>query len=113
MSSSLALSAVSAAEARPSGFAAGFAAGRAEQAASRTAKTACEHAFRARPEACVCVDWPNIFPVPILRIDHVQLAMPAGAEAEPRAFYAGLLGIPESAKPSRNCCSAWSAPRSR
>jgi catechol 2,3-dioxygenase-like lactoylglutathione lyase family enzyme len=26
--------------------------------------------------------------------------MPAGAEAEARAFYAGLLGIPESAKPA-------------
>ena len=32
-------------------------------------------------------------------IDHVQLAMPAGREDEARAFYAGLLGIPERAKP--------------
>jgi catechol 2,3-dioxygenase-like lactoylglutathione lyase family enzyme len=35
----------------------------------------------------------------ILAIEHVQLAMPAGREAEARAFYAGLLGIPEVAKP--------------
>lgn len=32
-------------------------------------------------------------------IDHVQLAMPAGRESEARAFYGGLLGIPEKAKP--------------
>jgi catechol 2,3-dioxygenase-like lactoylglutathione lyase family enzyme len=31
--------------------------------------------------------------------DHVQLAMPPGREAEARAFYTGLLGIPERAKP--------------
>jgi catechol 2,3-dioxygenase-like lactoylglutathione lyase family enzyme len=37
--------------------------------------------------------------VPIERIDHVQLAMPAGRESEARAFYAELLGIPEQAKP--------------
>jgi catechol 2,3-dioxygenase-like lactoylglutathione lyase family enzyme len=35
----------------------------------------------------------------ILRIDHVQLAMPAGGEQKARAFYAGLLGIPEAPKP--------------
>lgn len=35
----------------------------------------------------------------ILRLDHVQLAMPAGREAEARAFYEGLLEIPERAKP--------------
>src|SRR5882724_1289705 len=35
----------------------------------------------------------------ILRIDHVQLAMPAGGEQKARAFYAGLLGIPEVPKP--------------
>ena len=37
--------------------------------------------------------------MPIVGVDHVQLAMPAGREAEARAFYAGLLGIPEVAKP--------------
>jgi hypothetical protein len=31
-------------------------------------------------------------------IDHVQLAMPAGREGAARAFYAGLLGIPEAPK---------------
>ncbi|HET6280868.1 MAG TPA: VOC family protein [Polyangia bacterium] len=35
----------------------------------------------------------------ILGIDHVQLAMPAGREAEARAFYAELLGIPEKPRP--------------
>jgi len=35
----------------------------------------------------------------ILRIEHVQLAMPPGQEDRARAFYAGLLGIPEVAKP--------------
>jgi len=32
-------------------------------------------------------------------IDHVQLAMPAGREDEAVAFYDGLLGIPQVAKP--------------
>ena len=35
----------------------------------------------------------------ILALDHVQLAMPPGREAEARAFYAGLLGLPERDKP--------------
>lgn len=33
-------------------------------------------------------------------IDHVQLAMPAGGEAEALAFYGGLLGIPVVPKPA-------------
>ncbi len=37
--------------------------------------------------------------VPVRAFDHVQLAMPPGREAEARAFYTGLLGIPEKAKP--------------
>jgi hypothetical protein len=32
-------------------------------------------------------------------IDHVQLAMPAGQEPVARAFYSGVLGIPEVPKP--------------
>ena len=36
----------------------------------------------------------------IAGIDHVQLAMPAGGEAAARAFYTGLLGLPERAKPA-------------
>lgn len=32
-------------------------------------------------------------------LDHVQLAMPPGREAEARAFYGGRLGIPEVKKP--------------
>jgi catechol 2,3-dioxygenase-like lactoylglutathione lyase family enzyme len=35
----------------------------------------------------------------IVSIDHVQLAMPAGREAEARKFYADTLGIPEVPKP--------------
>lgn len=34
-------------------------------------------------------------------IEHVQLAMPAGEEGAARAFYTGLLGLPERAKPPR------------
>ena len=35
----------------------------------------------------------------ISRIEHVQLAMPAGEESRARAFYEGLLGLPEATKP--------------
>jgi catechol 2,3-dioxygenase-like lactoylglutathione lyase family enzyme len=37
--------------------------------------------------------------VPVVAIEHVQLAMPAGMEQAAREFYEGLLGIPEVAKP--------------
>ena len=37
--------------------------------------------------------------MPVVGVDHVQLAMPAGGEAEARAFYAGSLGVPEVPKP--------------
>jgi len=36
----------------------------------------------------------------LLRLDHVQLAMPEGREAEARRFYAGVFGLREVAKPS-------------
>ena len=35
----------------------------------------------------------------ITRLDHVQLAMPAGGEAEAVGFYEGVLGIPHVPKP--------------
>ena len=35
----------------------------------------------------------------IQQIDHVQLAMPQGKEADARAFYQDVLGIPEVPKP--------------
>lgn len=35
----------------------------------------------------------------ILAIEHVQLAMPRGREADARDFYAGLLGLAEVPKP--------------
>lgn len=37
--------------------------------------------------------------MPIVSVDHVQLAMPAGREDEARAFYRDLLGLPETPKP--------------
>ncbi|MFM5955495.1 MAG: VOC family protein [Novosphingobium sp.] len=35
----------------------------------------------------------------VIGIEHVQLAMPAGGEDAARAFYTGLLGLPEVPKP--------------
>lgn len=35
----------------------------------------------------------------VRRLDHVQLAMPPGREDDARAFYQGMLGIGEVAKP--------------
>lgn len=37
---------------------------------------------------------------PFRAIDHVQLAMPRGEEDRARAFYGGMLGMTEVAKPS-------------
>lgn len=37
--------------------------------------------------------------MPVIGIEHVQLAMPAGEEDRARAFYTGVLGIPEQPKP--------------
>jgi catechol 2,3-dioxygenase-like lactoylglutathione lyase family enzyme len=36
----------------------------------------------------------------LLRIDHVQLAMPAGEEEAARGFYVGCLGLTETPKPA-------------
>ena len=36
----------------------------------------------------------------IVRLDHVQLAMPPGRESEAEAFYAGLLGLDRVPKPA-------------
>ena len=38
--------------------------------------------------------------MPILRLDHVQIAIPVGAEARAREFYNGILGLTEIAKPA-------------
>jgi len=35
----------------------------------------------------------------IIRINHVQICIPKGAEKEGRQFYCGLLGLPEIEKP--------------
>jgi len=37
--------------------------------------------------------------MPILGLDHIQLAMPAGGEDKARTFYSGLLGMTEVPKP--------------
>lgn len=37
--------------------------------------------------------------MPIYAIDHVLIAMPEGGEEEARAFYGGVLGLPEVEKP--------------
>ena len=37
--------------------------------------------------------------VTFVRIDHIQLAMPAGEEDRARGFYGGVLGLHEVAKP--------------
>jgi catechol 2,3-dioxygenase-like lactoylglutathione lyase family enzyme len=36
----------------------------------------------------------------ITALDHIQLAMPPGGEPKARAFYEGVLGIPEVRKPA-------------
>ncbi|MDQ1185153.1 VOC family protein [Agrobacterium larrymoorei] len=36
----------------------------------------------------------------LLRLDHIQLAMPEGGEQRARAFYADLLGLEEVEKPA-------------
>jgi len=36
----------------------------------------------------------------LLRLDHVQIAVPSGAEAECRAYWGGLLGLAEIPKPA-------------
>ena len=38
--------------------------------------------------------------MPVLSLDHVQLAIPAGGEERAREFYAGILGLTEVAKPA-------------
>jgi catechol 2,3-dioxygenase-like lactoylglutathione lyase family enzyme len=37
--------------------------------------------------------------MPLLQLDHIQLAMPEGQEAAARRFYEGLLGLKEVEKP--------------
>ncbi|MGI4862195.1 MAG: glyoxalase [Janthinobacterium lividum] len=38
--------------------------------------------------------------MPVIGIDHVQLAMPSGGEADARRFFGDILGLQELAKPS-------------
>ena len=47
----------------------------------------------------------------IVALDHVQLAMPPGREADARAFYVGVLGLAEQEKPEnlRKRGGAWFA----
>ena len=48
-------------------------------------------AAKTSPDASAAAKWRGI--------DHVQVAIPVGGEAEARAFYGGVLGLPESPKP--------------
>jgi len=47
----------------------------------------------------VSLEWLVMTP-PLATIDHVQLAMPIGAEDTARGFYSGVLGMAEIPKPS-------------
>jgi catechol 2,3-dioxygenase-like lactoylglutathione lyase family enzyme len=38
--------------------------------------------------------------MPILSLDHVQVAIPAGGEEAARSFYIGILGFSEQSKPA-------------
>ena len=38
--------------------------------------------------------------MPILSLDHVQVAIPAGGEEAARSFYSGILGFTEQSKPA-------------
>ncbi len=38
--------------------------------------------------------------MPVRRIDHILIAMPAGREEEARTFYTGVLGLTEKIKPA-------------
>src|SRR6188472_1848844 len=42
----------------------------------------------------------TLVPVTVIRLDHVQLAMPPGRELEAIAFYRDMLGIPHVPKPA-------------
>jgi len=57
---------------------------------------ACNDAFAARREAVDVTTRARL-----VRLDHVQLAMPAGHEDEAAAFYEGLLGLRRVQKPPR------------
>ena len=39
--------------------------------------------------------------MPVRHIDHILIAMPPGREDEARAFYHGMLGLTEKAKPTQ------------
>ena len=43
----------------------------------------------------------------VIGLDHVQLAMPRGEEDRARAFYAGVLGLSEVAKPEVDRGGCW------
>lgn len=57
--------------------------------------------FRAWARGQFAVSGANGERVPIVAIEHVQLAMPPGMEQSAREFYQDLLGIPEVPKPPK------------
>ena len=42
----------------------------------------------------------SLLPMPIVGLDHVQIAAPPGCEGDARRFFGGLLGLEEVAKPA-------------
>jgi catechol 2,3-dioxygenase-like lactoylglutathione lyase family enzyme len=52
-----------------------------------------------RSKLANCLSCKRSAEMQVRQLDHVQLAMPAGREHEARAFYEGVLGIPEVVKP--------------
>lgn len=49
---------------------------------------------RSSREAAACrAEW-------VAGLDHVQVAIPAGGEAQGRSFYGGVLGFSEATKPA-------------
>jgi catechol 2,3-dioxygenase-like lactoylglutathione lyase family enzyme len=47
--------------------------------------------------------------MPVLSVDHVQIVIPVASEDRARAFYSGILGFTEIAKPMQmaDCRSIW------
>jgi catechol 2,3-dioxygenase-like lactoylglutathione lyase family enzyme len=54
-------------------------------------------AYPPGPETVPC---KHQQPMPILSLDHVQVAIPLGGENRAREFYAGILGLSEVEKPA-------------
>jgi catechol 2,3-dioxygenase-like lactoylglutathione lyase family enzyme len=54
----------------------------------------------AIPRTVILSEAKDLLFMRITALDHIQLAMPTGGETKARAFYAGVLDIPEVPKPA-------------